>query len=77
MFTLLIGFVNAAEWQEILGLILTGLEILLVLVAFLQILVDPKSKFGKFLKKFLKGITFVKGKIEEAKNKDKTDKTEK
>jgi hypothetical protein len=77
MITLLIGTLSAAEWQEILGLILTGLEVLLVLVAFLQILVDPESKFGKFLKKLLKGITFVKGKIEESKNKDKEDKTKK
>lgn len=77
MFTLLIGAMNASEWQEILGLILTGLEILLVLIAFLQLLVDPKSKFGKFLKKLLKGITFVKGKTEEMTKKDKKDKTEK
>lgn len=77
MITLLLGTISAAEWQEILGLILTGLEVLLVLVAFLQILIDPESKFGKFLKKFLKGITFVKGKIEESQNKDKTNKTKK
>ena len=68
---------TSAEWQEILGLILTGLEVLLVFIAFLQILVDPESKFGKFLKKLLKGITFVKGKFSELKDEDKTDKTEK
>ena len=77
MITLLLSQMTSAEWQEILGLILTGLEVLLVFIAFLQFFVDPESKFGKFLKNFLKGITFVKGKVSEAKDKDKTDKTEK
>lgn len=77
MITLLLSQMTSAEWQEILGLILTGLEVLLVFIAFLQILVDPESKFGKFLKKLLKGITFVKGKVSDFKDEDKTDKTEK
>jgi hypothetical protein len=53
-----------------------GLEGLVVIITFLQYIVDPKSKFGKFLKKLLKGITFVKGKTEEMTKKDKKDKTE-
>lgn len=77
MFTLLISFATAAEWQQILGLILTGLEVLLVIIGFLQYIVDPESKFGKFLAKLLKGITFVKGKVEEQTKEDKTDKTKK
>lgn len=68
---------SASEWQEILGLILTGLEVLIVLTSFLQILIDPESKFGLFLKKFLKGITFVREKVEEKIDEDKTNKTEK
>jgi len=77
MMTLLTSFLTNLEWQEISGFILTGLEALLVLVALLQYFVDPKSKFGKFLKKLLKGITFVKGEVEKRSDKDKTDKTEK
>lgn len=77
MLTLLIGAINASEWQEILGLILMGLEIVIVIITFLQFIVDPKSKFGKFLKKLLKGITYVKGEVEKQSGEDKTDKTEK
>lgn len=77
MVTLLIGTLSAAEWQQILGLILTGFEVLLVVIGFLQILVNPESKFGKFLKKLLKGITFVKGEFEKMTDEDKKDKTEK
>lgn len=77
MITLLLGTVNASEWQQILGLILTGLEVLIVLASFLQMFIDPESKFGKFLKKFLKGITFVKEKIDEEMKEDEKDKTEK
>ena len=49
------------------------LEGLLVLIKFLQYIVDPQSRFGKFLSKLLKGMTFLKG---EAKNLEQTIKKE-
>lgn len=49
------------------------LEALLVFIKFLQYIVDPQSRFGKFLSKLLKGMTFLKG---EAKNLEQTIKKE-
>lgn len=43
-----------------LSYIIMALEILLVIIKFLQMLVPENSKFGQFLKKLLPAIKFLK-----------------
>ena len=45
------------------------LEALLVVIKFLQYIVDPNSKFGKFLSRLLKGIKYVQDEAKNASNK--------
>ena len=64
MLTLALSFINDCDWQEVIGIILTVIEVILILIKFLQYFVDPKSKFGVFLANCLKGITFVKDEVQ-------------
>lgn len=73
MITYICSIINNDQIQEYVGIALMILEALLVLIKFLQYIVDPQSRFGKFLSKLLKGTTFLKG---EAKNLEQTIKKE-
>lgn len=73
MITYICSIINNDQIQEYIGIALMILEALLVLIKFLQYIVDPQSRFGKFLSKLLKGMTFLKG---EAKNLEQTIKKE-
>lgn len=73
MITYICSIINNDQIQEYIGIVLMILEALLVLIKFLQYIVDPQSRFGKFLLKLLKGMTFLKG---EAKNFEQTIKKE-
>lgn len=73
MITYMSSIINNDQIQEYVGIALMILEALLVLIKFLQYIVDPQSRFGKFLSKLLKGMTFLKG---EAKNLEQTIKKE-
>ena len=70
MITYICSIINNDQIQEYVGIALMILEALLVLIKFLQYIVDPQSRFGKFLSKLLKGMTFLKG---EAKNLEQTE----
>lgn len=63
MITFICSIITNDTIQEIIGIVLMCLEALLVVFKFLQYLVEPESKFGKFLSRLLKGITFVKGEV--------------
>lgn len=73
MITYICSIINNDQIQEYVGIALMILEALLVLIKFLQYIVDPQSRFGKFLSKLLKGMTFLKC---EAKNLEHTIKKE-
>lgn len=73
MITYICSMINNDQIQEYIGIVLMILEGLLVLIKFLQYIVDPQSRFGKFLSKLLKGMAFLKG---EAKNLEQTIKKE-
>lgn len=73
MITYICSIINNDQIQEYVGIALMILEALLVFIKFLQYIVDPQSRFGKFLSKLLKGMTFLKG---EAKNLEQTIKKE-
>ena len=73
MITYICSIINNDQIQEYVGIALMILEALLVLIKFLQYIVDRQSRFGKFLSKLLKGMTFLKG---EAKNLEQTIKKE-
>ncbi len=60
MITYICSIINNDQVQEYIGIVLMILEALLVFIKFLQYIVDPESKFGKFLSKLLKGLKFVK-----------------
>lgn len=61
------------QFTEILGWVLTSLEIIIVLIKFLQYLVNPDSKFGKFLIKLLPGLNFLKDQVNHLKDHDPDD----
>jgi len=63
MITFICSIITNDNIQEIVGIILMCLEVLLVALKILQYLVEPESKFGKFLSRLLKGITFVKDEV--------------
>jgi len=56
MVTLLMSLMTNAQWMEILGIILTVLECLLVITRILKAFFPENSKVGKFLSAFLKGL---------------------
>lgn len=66
MITLILGEIQQADVLVIIGYVTAGLEVLLVLIKFLQYIVNPKSKFGIFLAKLLKGIKFLKDTADDA-----------
>lgn len=66
MITFICSIITNDQIQEIIGIILMVLEALLVVIKFLQYLVEPSSKFGKFLAKLLKGLVFVKSEVKTA-----------
>ena len=69
MITYICSIINNDQIQEYIGIVLMILEALLVVIKFLQYIVDPNSKFGKFLSKLLKGIKFVQDEAKNASNK--------
>lgn len=66
MITFICSIITNDQIQEIIGIILMVLEALLVIIKFMQYLVEPSSKFGKFLAKLLKGLVFVKSEVKTA-----------
>lgn len=60
MITYICSIITNDQVQEYIGIVLMILEALLVIIKFLQYIVEPESKFGKFLAKLLKGLKFVK-----------------
>lgn len=56
MITLIFSVVEAIDIGLILGYILSACEILIVVCTLISYFVDPASKFGKFLSKFMKGL---------------------
>ena len=68
MITYICSIINNDQIQEYVGIVLMILEAVLVLIKFLQYVVDPQSRFGKFLAKLLKGMTFLKGEAKNLKN---------
>lgn len=69
MITYICSIITNDQIQEYIGIVLMILEALLVVIKFLQYIVDPKSKFGKFLSRLLKGIKFVQDEAKNASNK--------
>ena len=69
MITYICSIITNDQIQEYIGIVLMILEALLVVIKFLQYIVDPNSKFGKFLSRLLKGIKFVQGEAKNASNK--------
>ena len=65
MVTLLAGMITADQIQQIIGIILAILEGLLILTKFLQYIVPVESRFGQFLSRLFKGLTFLKDKTHE------------
>ena len=64
MFTLVLGCAQGIDWQQVMGIILTVIEVLMIVIRVLQCFVNPKSKFGIFLAKFQLGATKVKDEVE-------------
>ena len=60
MITYICSIITNNQIQEYIGIVLMVAEALLVIIRFLQYIVDPDSKFGKFLSRLLKGIKFIK-----------------
>lgn len=60
MITYICSIITNDKIQEYIGIVLMVAEALLVIIRFLQYIVDPDSKFGKFLSRLLKGIKFIK-----------------
>ena len=60
MITYICSIITNDKIQEYIGIVLMVAEALLVIIRFLQYIVDPESKFGKFLSRLLKGIKFIK-----------------
>ena len=56
MITLIFSVVEAIDVGMILGYILSACEILIVICTLISYFVNPNSKFGKFLSKFMKGL---------------------
>ena len=69
MITYICSIITNDQIQEYIGIVLMILEALLVVIKFLQYIVDPNSKFGKFLSRLLKGIKFVQDEAKNASNK--------
>ena len=69
MITYICSIITNDQIQEYIGIVLMILEALLVVIKFLQYIVDPNSKFGKFLSRLLKGIKFVQDEVKNASNK--------
>ena len=68
MITFICSIITNDQIQEYIGIVLMVLEAMLVVIKFLQYIVDPNSKFGKFLSKLLRGIKFVKDEAQHASN---------
>lgn len=66
MITFICSIITNDQIQEYIGIVLMVLEALLVLIKFLQYIVEPNSKFGKFLSKLLRGLKFVKDETQHA-----------
>jgi hypothetical protein len=56
MVTLILGILDASQFQQVLGIVLTVLEVLIVVFTLVSFFVPPETKFGKFLSHFLKGL---------------------
>lgn len=69
MITFICSIITNDQIQEYIGIVLMILEALLVVIKFLQYLVDPNTKFGKFLSRLLKGVKFVQDEAKSASNK--------
>lgn len=69
MITYICSIITNDQIQEYIGIVLMILEALLVVIKFLQYVVDPNTKFGKFLSKLLKGIKFVQDEAKTASDK--------
>ena len=66
MVTLFLSYVNQfPNLMVVIGYVLMVLESLIVTIKFLQYIVDPASKFGRFLTKFLKGVVFLKDEVKD------------
>lgn len=74
MLTLILSAIQDNRFGEILGYILSALEVAIVILTLLSFFVDPKSKFGKFLSKFLKGLYKAKKYVEDEETKSKEEK---
>lgn len=68
MITFICSIITNDQIQEYIGIVLMVLEAMLVVIKFLQYIVEPNSKFGKFLSKLLRGIKFVKDEAQHASN---------
>ena len=68
MITLILSSLYGSNLMEVFGYVLMALECLLVVTKFLSLLVNPKGKFGLFLKKLLKGLKFLKDEVKEHRN---------
>lgn len=66
MITFICSIITNDQIQEYIGIVLMVLEAMLVVIKFLQYIVEPNSKFGKFLSKLLRGIKFVKDEAQHA-----------
>lgn len=69
MITYICSIITNDQIQEYIGIALMVLEALLVVIKFLQYIVDPNTKFGKFLSRLLKGIKFVQDEAKTASDK--------
>lgn len=65
MITLIISTLEQVNFGMILGYILSGLEILIVVLTLISFFVPSESKFGKILSYVLKGLYKSKGYIKE------------
>ena len=56
MVTLLVGLIEANQVQEILGIILSVIEILIIVTRILASIFPVDSRVGRILSKLLKGL---------------------
>lgn len=70
MLTLLMGFIDNDIVGQMIGYVLTALEIAIVIVTLLKFFVPVDSKFGKLLNHILKGLQCSKRYLDSRDNDD-------
>ena len=70
MVTLIFSSIQQSEWGIILGYILSGCEILIVLLTLISYFVPSDTKFGRIISHILKGLYKSKQTLTDIKDKE-------